>query len=453
MLSQPNHYCNVERREPHELDGGAKLERREKNEDVVLVEDGNGNMVDPSFITRKYLGVTYHKRNKKWIAQASENGRSKYLGCFKTPEKAARMYDAYVVSKGGENVKTNFPVTEIDPTLKPLVKRYKKRTRDVMNFQQIQMQDPWESYLAGLSEQYAKRRKRSRDPTAPKGPRNAYMMYIQQNREKLQKECVDSPLKEGNTFGAISRELGRRWKALSPEERKKFEDLAAEDKVRHEREKREYESKMKDCEVSVEESQRNQEAYLSSLEVIQQHYQEYAKMQSQWLSMLGYSQNTSDPNAAMSFNPAVPGSDPTSAFGQTGSMPPPGSAPGGMGGMYNFSPAMPMGGMPSTLSTSPTAPQPATNASPIPDPQSITSAPNLQTYFSEDGSDIYDQLGYTPEEMAALQSAWFAAAQQAQMTALEQAAQMNKKELDIKGTGDMFKLNDVEDQSERKDTD
>merc|ERR1719450_964155 len=284
MLSQA--YCNAEKREPLDFDG-PKAERHEKyncfeNEDVVLVEEGNGNMVDPSFITRKYLGVTYHKRNKKWIAQASENGRSKYLGCFKTPEKAARMYDAYVVSKGGENVKTNFPVTEIDPTLKPLVKRYKKRTRDVMNFQQIQMQDPWENYFSGLSEQFAKRRKRPRDPTAPKGPRNAYMMYIQQNREKLQKECVESPLKEGNTFGAISRELGRRWKALSAEERKKFEDLAAEDKVRHEREKREYESKIKD------ETQRNQEAYLSHLEIIQQHYQEYPKLQSQWLGMMGY---------------------------------------------------------------------------------------------------------------------------------------------------------------------
>jgi len=450
MLSQPNQYCNIERREPLDING-PKIERREKNEDVVLVEDGNGNMVDPSFITRKYLGVTYHKRNKKWIAQASENGRSKYLGCFKTPEKAARMYDAYVVSKGGENVKTNFPVTEIDPTLKPLVKRYKKRTRDVMNFQQIQMQDPWESYLAGLSEQYAKRRKRSRDPTAPKGPRNAYMMYIQQNREKLQKECVDSPLKEGNTFGAISRELGRRWKALSAEERKKFEDLAAEDKVRHEREKREYESKMKDHEVSVEENQRTQEAYMSHLEVIQQHYQEYAKMQSQWLSMMGYSQGATDPSAGMSFNPGVTGSDPTS-FGQAGSM-----APGGasaMSSMYNFSPAMPMGGMAPTLPTAPTTTKDAPASPASSEPSSITSAPNLQTYFSgEDCSDIYDQLGYTAEEMAALQSAWFAAAQQAQMTALEQAAQMNKKELDIKGS-DMFKgLNDVEDQSERKDTD
>jgi len=416
---------------PKPLDlAGPKLERKNyfEDEDVVLVADGNGNMVDPSFITRKYLGVTYHKRNKKWIAQASENGRSKYLGCFKTPEKAARMYDAYVVSKGGEGVKTNFPVTEIDPTLKPLVKRYKKRSRDVMNFQQIQMQEPWESYLSGLTEQYAKRRKRSRDPTAPKGPRNAYMMYIQKNREKLQKECVESPLQEGNTFGAISRELGRRWKALSAEERKKFEDLAAEDKVRHEREKREYESKIKD------ETQRNQEAYLSHLEIIQQHYNEYAKLHSQWLNMMGYGAGT-DPTLAAS-----------------------------MGGLYDYTQAA--SGMPPQpppqMPDDPTATLAAASIPPIPMP-SISEPPpmpqpgmqNPYSFTSDDCSEMYDQLGYSPEEMASLQNAWFAAAQQAQLAAMESLSmpeQINKTEdLNVK---DLFKeLSEQEDQSERKDFD
>lgn len=387
-----------------------QMERREKHEhviteDVVLVSDGNGNMVDPSFITRKYLGVTYHKRNKKWIAQASENGRSKYLGCFKTPEKAARMYDAYVVSKGGENVKTNFPVTEIDPTLKPLVKRYKKRSRDVLSFhQQMPMQtaDPWESYLQGISEQFAKRRKRSRDPTAPKGPRNAYMMYIQKNREKLQKECVDSPLKEGNSFGAISRELGRRWKALSTEERKEFEDLAAKDKVRHEREKREYESKLK----GLEENQRNQEAYMK---VLQQHYQEYAKVQSQWLSIMGYGQ------------PQNPGSPPTLTPC-----------------MYNYSqmqqlqaslPPQDPSQLPATLPISP-FPNPKLEKDDSEKPKlsekpTLPTAPptaSFQNFFNmDDCSELYEQLGYTdytPEELSCLQSAWVNAAQQAQFAEL-----------------------------------
>jgi len=460
----------VQSPKPLELDG-PKLERKTyfEDEDVVLVADGNGNMVDPSFITRKYLGVTYHKRNKKWIAQASENGRSKYLGCFKTPEKAARMYDAYVVSKGGENVKTNFPITEIDPDLKPLVKRYKKRSRDVMNFQQIQMQEPWESYLSGLSEQYAKRRKRSRDPTAPKGPRNAYMMYIQKNREKLQRECVDSPLEEGNTFGAISRELGRRWKALSAEDRKKFEDLAAEDKVRHEREKREYESKIKDD----EETQRNQEAYLSHLEIIQQHYQEYAKLQTQWLGMMGYG--------------PTPGADPSMA-GAMGA--PPGAMPqmGPMGSQmmgYDapnacpYDPTQMMPQMPAQMPEDPATAAmvaasqmqlPNVSESPVPNPG--MQAPGMQglpnpgmqgmtnPYFGtgDDCSDMYEGLGYSAEEMASLQNAWFAAAQQAQLAAMESLSMNKTEDINVKGTtilkneGDDG-LDGLEDQSERKDFD
>jgi len=425
---------------PLELDG-PKLERKTyfEDEDVVLVADGNGNMVDPSFITRKYLGVTYHKRNKKWIAQASENGRSKYLGCFKTPEKAARMYDAYVVSKGGENVKTNFPITEIDPDLKPLVKRYKKRSRDVMNFQQIQMQEPWESYLSGLSEQYAKRRKRSRDPTAPKGPRNAYMMYIQKNREKLQRECVDSPLEEGNTFGAISRELGRRWKALSAEDRKKFEDLAAEDKVRHEREKREYESKIKDD----EETQRNQEAYLSHLEIIQQHYQEYAKLQTQWLGMMGYG--------------PTPGADPSmaGAMGATGAM-------GAMGSLYDPTQMMPQ--MQAQVPEDPTtAAMVAASQMQMPNVSESPQLPNpgmqsmTNPYFGtgDDCSDMYEGLGYNAEEMASLQNAWFAAAQQAQLAAMESLSMNKTEDINVKGTTILKNEGDdgLEDQSERKDFD
>lgn len=323
----------------------------DEEEDVVLVSDGNGNMVDPSFITRKYLGVTYHKRNKKWIAQASENGRSKYLGCFKTPEKAAQMYDAYVVSQGGENVKTNFPVSEIDPTLKPLVKRYRKRSRDVVmqDLQQIQSigSDPWESYISGITSHCSKRRKKSRDPAAPKGPRNAYMMYIQKTREKLQKECEQTPLQEGNSFGAISRELGRRWKALEGPEKRQYEELAAADKIRYEQEKGEYDVKVEN------DNKRSQELLMTNMDVLQQQYNEYAQMQQQWLQMIGY------------------------------------------------------------------APTPQ----PQPQPQADSSKFNfcdqynnlLQSYcMSDQGMEMYKQLGYSPEELQTLQQSYFSALQQPQ---------------------------------------
>lgn len=128
------------------------------------------------------------------------------------------------------------------------------------------------------------------------------MMYIQRNREKLQRECEENPLKEGNSFGAISRELGRRWKALSSKDRREFEQLAAEDKLRHEREKIEYETKIK------QETEKSQEAYKSNLEALQQQYQEYAQMQNQWLQMLGYAPPPTAQTAPG--GPPLPSADP-----------------------------------------------------------------------------------------------------------------------------------------------
>jgi len=245
-------------------EGLTELKEPQKS-DMILVPDGHGNMVDPSLITRKYLGVTYHKRNKKWIAQASENGRSKYLGCFKTPEKAARMYDSYVVSKGGKDVKTNFPVSEVDKALKPAVKRYRKRSRHLLNqsflpisssispteppqnTKTLSKPDSWEAfYPPSSASTFPKRlRKKQRDPNAPKGPRNAYMIFIQRTREKLQKEMQEKSTKKKAQFGTISKELGKRWKALMQSEKKVFEDEAALDKIRHRKEMEEYEKSLK----------------------------------------------------------------------------------------------------------------------------------------------------------------------------------------------------------------
>ena len=44
---------------------------------------------------RKFRGVTFHRKNNKWIAQASHNGKSKYLGTHATAEKAARVTRLY----------------------------------------------------------------------------------------------------------------------------------------------------------------------------------------------------------------------------------------------------------------------------------------------------------------------------------------------------------------------
>ena len=42
--------------------------------------------------TSGYKGVSYAKRQKKWVARTSVEGRDKHLGYFNTPELAYEFY-------------------------------------------------------------------------------------------------------------------------------------------------------------------------------------------------------------------------------------------------------------------------------------------------------------------------------------------------------------------------
>jgi len=57
--------------------------------------------------TSGYRGVRHNAG--KWVAQIKIDRQWKYLGRFKTPEEAARAYDAKAVEVFGEFVTLNFP--------------------------------------------------------------------------------------------------------------------------------------------------------------------------------------------------------------------------------------------------------------------------------------------------------------------------------------------------------
>jgi len=154
---------------------------------------------------------------------------------------------------------------------------------------------------ATASSPYPKRsRKKMRDPNAPKGPRNAYMMFIQQSTQKLQKEIGRSPKRKRPRFGAISKELGKRWKALTREERKEFEELSALDKIRYKKEIKEYEESLKE---SLSE-QDVQEPVLGNMDM-----QQYAQLQqAQWLQMMSFQAQCTQPHALCT-QPKQPASD------------------------------------------------------------------------------------------------------------------------------------------------
>lgn len=54
-----------------------------------------------------YKGII-RQPNDRWTAQISDNGLNHYLGCFSTPEEAARAYDNKARDLFGEFARTNF---------------------------------------------------------------------------------------------------------------------------------------------------------------------------------------------------------------------------------------------------------------------------------------------------------------------------------------------------------
>jgi len=78
------------------------------------------------------------------------------------------------------------------------------------------------------------KKKAKKDPNAPKKGLNAYMYFTKENRDKVKAE------KTGLKPSEISKELGIRWKKLSPAEKKPYEEMAKKDKERYEKEFEKY---------------------------------------------------------------------------------------------------------------------------------------------------------------------------------------------------------------------
>eukprot|EP00934_Nitzschia_sp_Nitz4_P004279 Nitzschia sp. Nitz4//scaffold29_size155292//68744//69724//NITZ4_002659-RA/size155292-processed-gene-0.47-mRNA-1//-1//CDS//3329546451//4269//frame0 len=82
-----------------------------------------------------------------------------------------------------------------------------------------------------------KKNKRSpKDPTAPKRASGAYVFFTNDMRPKVLAEYP------GIKFVELGKVLGERWRALTPPQKKRYEDMAAEDKLRFQMEMQQYTS-------------------------------------------------------------------------------------------------------------------------------------------------------------------------------------------------------------------
>ncbi|XP_027034099.1 high mobility group protein B2a [Tachysurus fulvidraco] len=75
-----------------------------------------------------------------------------------------------------------------------------------------------------------------KDPNKPRGKTSSYAFFVQTCREEHKKKHPDTSV----NFSEFSKKCAERWKTMSSKEKSKFEDLAKNDKVRYDREMKNY---------------------------------------------------------------------------------------------------------------------------------------------------------------------------------------------------------------------
>lgn len=91
----------------------------------------------------------------------------------------------------------------------------------------------WEGNAKAIDKSLPKIRK-FKDPKAPKKPRSSYIFFSKERSKAIKEEDNNIPITE------ISKQVGREWKKMTPQDKKKYEKLAADDKIRYTGEMKDY---------------------------------------------------------------------------------------------------------------------------------------------------------------------------------------------------------------------
>ena len=106
-------------------------------------------------------------------------------------------------------------------------------------------------------EQQPKRKRPKKDPNHPKKPRSAYSYFVVEFHSNIKggeekKEDTDDgqqqqqQQQQANNFVDAGKKMGQQWKNISDADRKKFDDMAAKDKLRYTAEMEVYAKKQKE---------------------------------------------------------------------------------------------------------------------------------------------------------------------------------------------------------------
>ncbi|KAL7754267.1 Non-histone chromosomal protein 6 [Sorochytrium milnesiophthora] len=98
------------------------------------------------------------------------------------------------------------------------------------------------------------RKRKKKDPNAPKRPSTAFFVFSADKRNEVKQA------NPGATVGTIAKVLGDMWKKLTEEEKKPYNERAAQDKVRYEQDMQAYnEAKASAHDVGAEDEEEEDE--------------------------------------------------------------------------------------------------------------------------------------------------------------------------------------------------
>lgn len=117
----------------------------------------------------------------------------------------------------------------------------RKRFHELADQDKKRYETEMEGYIPSENEKgrRGKKRKKIKDPNAPKRPLTAFFLFINDERSKVKQANPEF------TVGEVSKELGRRWAAADSSIKSKYEEMADKDKARFEREMTEYKKRGK----------------------------------------------------------------------------------------------------------------------------------------------------------------------------------------------------------------
>lgn len=96
---------------PDHINGNGLDNRRVNLREATRAQNGRNCCRRSASPASQYLGVTWHRESKKWVARIRADGRNVYLGIFVTELEAAKAREAYIATRPELHARTNFPTS------------------------------------------------------------------------------------------------------------------------------------------------------------------------------------------------------------------------------------------------------------------------------------------------------------------------------------------------------